>query len=341
MTRLAMHITPRPALPGVPMPLPCAVGRRARARQQRGAATAWVLATLAGAAVATVVHAPAQWLVEPIANLSNGRVSLVNVHGTVWQGQGGLVFGGGQGSQDRTAVPGTVTWQLRPAWSRPTYTTHAATQAASSPTGLQTGNQTSHPTGSQAGQHTDGDTGPGLALALHAACCMQAPLTVWWSPGLTSQGLAVAAHQSTWPAGLLSGLGTPWNTLQLQAGLTLSTTGLNVQLRGNRWLGRGAATLDVLEASSRLSTVKPMGSYRLTWQWPPNAPGEAAAAADPTLTLQTLQGALQLSGSGQWVAGRLRFEGTAEAAAGREEALTNLMNLLGRRQGTRTLIKIG
>lgn len=173
------------------------------------------------------------------------------------------------------------------------------------------------------------------------ACCMQSPLTLWWSPGWTEHTVHLATHQSTWPAALLSGLGTPWNTLQLQAGLTLATSGLDLQFRGNRLRGQGAVTLDVLDASSRLSTVKPMGSYRLTWQWPPTVPGDNAMAAEPNLTLQTLQGALQLNGNGQWVAGRLRFEGSAEAAPGREEALTNLMNLLGRRQGNRTLIKIG
>lgn len=298
---------------------------------QRGV-VGWVtLATLAGASAATVLNAPAQWLVEPLARASHGRLVLVNAHGTVWQGQGGLVFTGGEGSQDRTALPGNVTWQLRPAWSQ--QAAAPANAAAAPPVAAMTAVSTA-----PAAERT---TGPGLALTVHAACCMQSPLTVWWTPGWGQHTLHVAAHQSTWPAGLLSGLGTPWNTLQLQAGLTLATTGLDLRVHGNRWLGKGAATLDVLDASTRLSTVKPMGSYRLTWQWPLAAPGDTATAADPTLTLQTLQGALHLSGNGQWVAGRLRFEGTAEAASGREEALTNLMNLLGRRQGTRTLIKIG
>jgi len=292
--------------------------RRQSVGRQRGTLGWAVLAALAGATVATVFNAPAQWLVEPLARVSNGRVALVNAHGTVWQGSGGLVFTGGEGSHDRTALPGAVNWQLRPVWSVPVDT--AATPLTAP-----------HP-----------PTGPGLALTVHAPCCMQAPLAVWWSPSLAQQTVRVAAHQSTWPAALLSGLGTPWNTLQLQAGLTLATPGVQLQVRGNRWQGQGAVTLDVADASSRLSTVKPMGSYRLTWQWPVTAPGDTTAtAADPTLTLQTLQGALHLRGSGQWVAGRLRFEGTAQASAGREEALANLMNLLGRRQGTRTLIKIG
>lgn len=280
----------------------------------------WVaLATLAGASMATVLFAPAQWLAEPLARASQGKLALVNAHGTVWQGHGGLMFTGGEGSHDRTALPGNVTWQLRPAWSR--IPDSAAQVDASAP--------------------AEQSSGPGLSLRVHVACCMQSPVTLWWVPGWTQHSVHMAAHQSTWPAALLAGLGTPWNTLQLQAGMTLATSGLDLQFRSNRLRGQGAVTLDVADASSRLSTVKPMGSYRLTWQWPQVTPGDTAMPAEPSLTLQTLQGALQLSGSGQWVAGRLRFEGTAEAAPGREEALTNLMNLLGRRQGSRTLIKIG
>ena len=83
--------------------------------------------------------------------------------------------------------------------------------------------------------------------------------------------------------------------------------------------------------SSRLSTLQPMGSYRLTLQ----------GGATPTLALQTLQGDLQLSGSGQWVGQRLRFTGEARAAEGHEAAFDNLLNILGRRQGARSLLSLG
>ena len=93
----------------------------------------------------------------------------------------------------------------------------------------------------------------------------------------------------------------------------------------------GQAQLDALSMSSRLSTLRPMGSYRLTLQ----------GGAAPTLGLQTLQGALQLSGSGQWVGQRLRFTGEASAAPEREGALSNLLNIIGRRSGARSLISLG
>ena len=61
----------------------------------------------------------------------------------------------------------------------------------------------------------------------------------------------------------------------------------------------------------------------------------------PTLALSTLDGALQLSGSGQWVGNRLRFAGEASATPEREAALSNLLNIIGRRNGARSIITIG
>ena len=74
-----------------------------------------------------------------------------------------------------------------------------------------------------------------------------------------------------------------------------------------------------------------MGSYRLTVNG-----GDA-----PTLALTTLDGALLLNGSGQWVGQRLRFTGEAMAAPGREAALGNLLNIIGRRTGDRSILTVG
>jgi general secretion pathway protein N len=74
-----------------------------------------------------------------------------------------------------------------------------------------------------------------------------------------------------------------------------------------------------------------MGSYRIT----------LAGGAQASLRLETLEGSLQLSGTGQWVGQRLRFRGEARATPGREAALANLLNIIGRRSGERSLISIG
>ena len=284
--RTAMR-TPRPAQAGAP-------------RSLVWLATA---AALTGALLTTVLQAPARWLANGLHTVTQGHVQLVNARGTVWRGQAQLMLTGGPGSQDRAALPGTVQWQLSPAWR-------------SAQTNAEAGN---------------GLSGPVLSMHIQADCCTPTGLQLWLQPGWQSLRLAVTSHASEWPADWLTGLGTPWNTLQLQARLHLSTPGLTLHITPKGVQGEGSATLDALDAASRLSTLRPMGSYRLAWQ----------AADNATLSLQTLQGALQLQGSGQWIAGRLRFEGQAEASPGREEALANLMNILGRRQGKRTLIKIG
>jgi general secretion pathway protein N len=59
------------------------------------------------------------------------------------------------------------------------------------------------------------------------------------------------------------------------------------------------------------------------------------------LQLSTLQGPLQLQGQGQWLGKRLQFSGEASADPGSESALSNLLNIIGRRQGTRSLLTLG
>lgn len=172
----------------------------------------------------------------------------------------------------------------------------------------------------------------GLQAELRADCCAaDPPLALRASPRWGGAQLAIADARSQWPASLLAGLGTPFNTVQPEGEMSLSTRGLSLEWLAGRMALQGAAELTVRELSSRLSTLRPMGSYRLS----------LAGGSNPTVTLSTLEGALRLSGSGQWVGSRLRFSGEGTAAPGSEAQLTNLLNLLGRRQGDRVLITLG
>lgn len=171
----------------------------------------------------------------------------------------------------------------------------------------------------------------GLNTHIEADCCTASPLQLQVQPRWGGVRLQLSDGQSRWPAAVLAGLGTPWNTLQLQGQLALRTQGLVVESVRGRVVLHGSAELDALGVSSRLSTLRPMGSYRLAL-----AGGQA-----PTLRLSTLSGALELSGSGRWVGERLRFAGEARAAPGREPALSNLLNIIGRRSGARSLISLG
>ena len=150
-------------------------------------------------------------------------------------------------------------------------------------------------------------------------------------PGWNAMTLHMSDAALQLPADLLAGLGTPWNTVALQGQLRLSTVGLSLQYRAGRASSQGLTRLEALSVSSRLSPLKPLGSYRLDIQGGDNA----------QLTLSTLNGDLQLSGQGQWVGSRLRFQGEASASPEREAALSNLLNILGRRQGARSIITFG
>jgi general secretion pathway protein N len=255
---------------------------------------AW-LGGSAGLLVALTLFAPARWLADSVTSATAGQVQLVNARGTVWQGRADLLFTGGDGSRTQTALPQGVAWRLRP------------TLAA----GM-----------------------PAMAVALSAPCCTSTPLNATVVPRWGGAQVDLAAFTSRWPAELLSGLGTPWNTLRMEGQLALQSDGLSLQVDRGRANLQGVLMVDALDIASRLSTLRPLGSYRL----------ELRAAADgntATLNLSTLRGDLLLQGSGQWVGGRLRFRGEAQAAAGREVALTNLLNIMGKRQGPLSVFSVG
>ena len=174
----------------------------------------------------------------------------------------------------------------------------------------------------------------GLRLRLFADCCTQLPLDIRLVPGWSGLAVHLADGNSQWPAALLAGLGAPWNTVQPQGALSLSTQGLSVEWFAGRFRMNGMAQVEALGMSSRLSTLRPLGSYRL--QMVGNAGQQSAL-----VQLQTLEGSLELTGAGQWNGARWSFRGEASAASESEPALGNLLNLLGRRQGPKSLISFG
>ncbi len=171
----------------------------------------------------------------------------------------------------------------------------------------------------------------GARMQVHVLCCSQQPLQLLLSPHWGGALVDVQTLRLQFNAALLAGLGTPWNTMQPQGQLTINSDALQVQWTQGRAQLTGAVSLDMLDMSSRLSTLRPLGDYRLN----------LTGGATPSLQLQTLQGALQLSGNGQWVGSRLRFSGEASVTPGSEEALGNLLNIIGRRNGTRSIISLG
>ena len=171
----------------------------------------------------------------------------------------------------------------------------------------------------------------GVAATLALPCCAPRPLQVDAMPRADGLRLEWGDGQSRWPAAMLVGLGAPFNTLKPEGVLDISMQAFAMQWNGPQLGLAGRATLDATDISSSLSTLKPMGSYRLTLEGGPA----------PTLLLTTREGSLQLSGSGRWNGSALRFDGEASAAPGREDALSNLLNIIGRREGARSLITLG
>jgi general secretion pathway protein N len=125
------------------------------------------------------------------------------------------------------------------------------------------------------------------------------------------------------PAEGLSGLGAPLNTLAPSGAMRLSWTGLELALENRQASINGRTTLEMTDMASRLSSIRPLGSYTLALDWH----GQQAQ-----LALDSVKGPLLLSGRGNLNNGRLQFSGQAEAAQGYEETLANLLNLLGQRK---------
>lgn len=179
-------------------------------------------------------------------------------------------------------------------------------------------------------------------LRVTQACCLARPLLFQIRPGLGRLGITLAPRPATpgaplgrWPAAWLAGLGTPWNTMQVAGDLRLSSPGFTLEWVQGRWRASGSAEVDLVGVSSRVSTLDTLGSYRLSVSGDPASPGTSL------LTLSTLEGALRLSGSGSLGAAGLRFRGEASAEPGSEAALDNLLNIIGRRNGARSVVSIG
>lgn len=180
--------------------------------------------------------------------------------------------------------------------------------------------------------------GLGFALRATQPCCLNGVVTLVVRPGLgrvSASLLPVAGWVGQWPSAWLGGLGTPWNTLQLGGMVRLTSPGLTLESVQGRWRLAGQADVELAALSSRLSILPTLGSYRLA------IAGEPAGGAGAEMTLTTLEGALQLTGSGTWAANGVRFRGEAAARAADEVALANLLNIIGRRNGARSLISIG
>jgi general secretion pathway protein N len=131
------------------------------------------------------------------------------------------------------------------------------------------------------------------------------------------RGATVSPGAIVVPAALLSGLGAPFNTLDIDGDVQLSWTDWRVL--GRNTYGQLVVTLN--DIGSRVSRVKPLGSYRVVLQ---------AQGSSATIDLSTGKGPLMLDGHGTLAPQSTEFHGTASAAPEARENLAGLLNLLGR-----------
>jgi general secretion pathway protein N len=157
-----------------------------------------------------------------------------------------------------------------------------------------------------------------------------------------SQSISVKGNWRQWqvsqgaillPTERLAALGAPLNTIQPSGQMSLSWKPLQLTLQDGKIAMVGAMNLEINNLASRLSPIKPLGSYDLALYWR----GTLAS-----MTLKTVKGPMFLSGSGTLSNGRLQFSGTAQAETGQEQRLANFLNLLGqsRRVGDKEIITL-
>ena len=264
--------------------------------KSRNASTRWaVLGALIGIVIALIVFAPAVWLANYVASATDGRVLLSDARGTVWSGRAIPILTGGADSRDASALPGRLEWVLVPK-----------------------------------GLH--------LELRLRHDCCLNNTVVMQLRPGLGRVAATMVppagGWAGQWPTSWLGGLGTPWNTMQLGGSVRLATPGFTIESVQGRLQLEGRVDIELLNVSSRITTLETLGSYRVSVSGTPEG-------GPMRLELSTQDGALRLSGNGTWGPGGVRFRGEARAAEGNEAALNNLLNIIGRRDGARSVISIG
>jgi general secretion pathway protein N len=289
-----------------------------------------IVGAVIGLVVGSVATLPASLLAGAVAHATSDQFLLAEAEGTIWNGSAITVLTGGAGSHDASVLPSRLEWTLRPQWN-------------------------------------------GVAVHLKQDCCLahgmelslRRTLDAWQvdiigpdergkplgaaadkvtpgSGGADAAALAAATPLGQWPMGWLEGRGFPWNTIHPGGVLTLSTHHLSFALKDGHWSTLGSAQVEIRQASSRLTTLDSLGTYRVLIQPDPSTQARPGDGATRDLVwISTLDGALLIDGRGLIGATGVRIRAEAHAAAGSEAALNNLLNLIGRRNGAMSVISIG
>ncbi len=253
--------------------------------------TALGVAAAAGVISAAVAFAPADFVGYALSEATQGRVRLADTGGTVWNGRARVVLTDGLAAD--TGPEAVATGFAVPGQLR--------WQLRALPLVL------------------------GIVDATIGVDSMTMPVRV---DGVAS-ALRVSAGRLDLSSAQLAGLGSPWNTIQPAAAISVNWGALTI--RGGVLDGR--ASIELRDVASAMTPVRPLGTYRV------DVGGNGREVA---LALVTLSGPLQLQGRGGWdSAAGLRFTADAVAEGPQAQRLQSLLALIGRREGERTIIRIG
>lgn len=140
--------------------------------------------------------------------------------------------------------------------------------------------------------------------------------------GITPKRIVLQRSHISADAQMASTFYTPARLLAPKGRLRFSADNLALDKNGLH----GNAVITWESAASGLSSVQPLGDYRIDI---------SGTGADAALKLTTLRGDLQLSGTGRWQlleTGELQFNGVARPGS-RGQELQSLLNLFGKDQG--------
>ncbi len=291
----------------------------------------WLVGLL-GLMFAVVSFAPASWLASSVARASQRHVLLAQTQGTWHDGSAQVVLAGGAQSRGAALAPGRLHWRIGfdGIWRGQLQLVLRWPELAAAPLRLQIGLGV----GGWSLRQLPTAVPDAATPAVQALETVKNRSRTGPAP-IAGAGLQATEGSQAWraqlPADLLEGLGTPWNTLALQGRIGLSLHHASLESAAGRLRLNGEIRVDAADMSSRLSTVAPLGSYILRIH------GDGAHAG---IDLSTRSGPLILAGHGVWNGQRLQFDGTATAGAGHEQALANLLSLLGQREGDHVRISL-
>ena len=307
--------------------------------------------SLVGVLTGVLFFAPAAWMSAGVERLSNHKLTLIQAKGTLWQGSGVLLIKGGGGSFEPSRFKANDQ-----ADQRSLAITRAIPQSPdlyiSSPFHWQMGWFWGS---SQRGSATTLDylnSVSLISLSIENICCLQSALVLHYRPSwsdISSLGFSFQIEDSNinLPAQWLTALGAPWNTVDPKGLMYLQTQNARFTSYPFSEKGKvfhGVAELTIKDLSSQLSTLAPLGTYRVTISDQNlSTPTQSNTLISPSLhlSLQTLEGRLELSGEGEWKNKHLYFNGLAKAQAGFEAALANLLGVLGPRHDNTATLQIG